>query len=225
VTGETLPTFRAALREQYAEVCDPALVRSGYFCALYARRATVAVASSKAVHFPSSAMGRHYIHAQLRLAAADGQTFHCLTSHMESMADSRAERMAQFAELLRQMRTVGAAGAPCVLMGDTNLREAEVRAAAEQLRGVSDAWDVDGAAAAKRFTWDLERNTNLQMGGGVRPRARYDRVFYTADAMAAAGWRQRRFELVGTERAETRAGIMFPSDHFGVLCEFARDSG
>lgn len=38
-----------------------------------------------------------------------------------------------------------------------------------------DMWQLCGADPARRFTWDMAKNDNLDFGGDFQPRARYDR--------------------------------------------------
>lgn len=92
---------------------------------------------------------------------------------------------------LESVQTAGLA----VFGGDTNLREAEVKAE-KRVRGsatgkaggtcsVLDGWVAAGSDAGTRFTWDLQLNDNKSFGGYFKPRARYDRFFISGSPAAA----------------------------------------
>ena len=95
---------------------------------------------------------------------------------------------------------------------------------------VLDCWEEGGAHSSLRFTWDLQRNDNLQFPNGIKPRARYDRMYFydnssgcshdSSDGQQAQNQPRvsvSRFRLLGTKRL---AGGTFPSDHFGILVDF-----
>jgi tyrosyl-DNA phosphodiesterase 2 len=128
----------------------------------------------------------------LRLEHA-GATWRVLHAHLDSGPEkaTSAIREAQVRALAQQLEGGGA-----VFAGDTNLRDAEWRRAREGLALV-DAWEAAGSDPSARFTWI----------GGHR-KARFDRVWVTPDVEV------RRFELVG-DRPVAPGGAP-PSDHLGV---------
>ena len=134
-----------------------------------------------------------------------------LTSHFESEKSQAQQRRAQFRELLTQLQRDD--GGVCVFGGDTNLREAEAKAELARVsnEAVLDGWVAAGGDPAVRFTWDLALNDNKSFDG-FRPRARYDRFFYSAGSVAAVPAAP-KFSLLGTSRLGMGC---FPSDHFGI---------
>lgn len=60
-----------------------------------------------------------------------------------------------------------------------------------------------------KYTWDMLRNTNKEIG---KARLRFDRVYY------AGPYRHINFLLAGTQRI--RSIHRFPSDHFAIVCRF-----
>ena len=98
------------------------------------------------------------------------------TAHLESLSQHSDVRKEQFSRVLSQITSPSSVGGGLVVFGgDTNLREAEVKAIGASASQVSDAWILAGSAKDTRFTWDLQRNDNKQMDGPRQPQARYDR--------------------------------------------------
>ena len=143
-----------------------------------------------------------------------------MTSHLESMAQCKAERKRQFEQVLMNM-TGQPPQATVIFGGDTNLRDAEVSAVGGLPSGVVDAWEECGSPADSKFTWDVSINDNLDWAHPRKPRLRFDRLFMRR-AQGACYLKVAKFELVGMERL---AGCgRFPSDHWGVCCELSQSS-
>ena len=110
---------------------------------------------------------------------------------------------------------------------------------------VGDAFESSGADPDSKYTWDLVRNNNAVMPNmSFQPRARYDRCYFTQHAAGGMATVPGSFRLVGTERFVVKnapaagtggAGTavfsggdggfgfdrsIFPSDHFGIVCDF-----
>jgi len=83
--------------------------------------------------------------------------------------------------------------------------------------GVADVWEAAGRRPEAMYTWDLQRNDNLDWSQRYRPRCRFDRLYYRpADQL-----RPVYFELVGLERLSRFNGCQrFPSDHWGIVAHF-----
>lgn len=143
---------------------------SPYFTQIFVRDRPGLVFANQASRqeFSTSQMGRDccMVSASLR-----GEPIAIATAHFESLSQYSDERKQQFRWLLDQ---ITAFDGVFVFGGDTNLREAEVKAT-KKAKEVSDAWVELGSPKETRFTWDLVVNTNKQMDSPSQPRARYDR--------------------------------------------------
>ena len=143
-----------------------------------------------------------------------------MTSHLESTVQCKDERKRQLEQVLINM-TGQPPQATVIFGGDTNLRDAEVSAVGGLPSGVVDAWEECGSPADSKFTWDVSINDNLDWEYPRKPRLRFDRLFMRR-AQGTGSLKVAKFELVGMERL---AGCRrFPSDHWGVCCEFSQSS-
>lgn len=211
-----------------------------YFPVLLTRSGLFKDGSSEttAERFPASRMHRAYICTSGELKASGLRTAF-LTSHLESLKESKDMRKAQLFRVFDRQRELVESGAITVFGGDTNLREAEVPAsevvktvAAEKKRQECgeaptkrrrvltkekfvDAWLTAGADADERFTWDMSVNDNLQFDTEFKPKARYDRVFMLwpkkSDVQVPS------MKLVGKDRLPSCG--KFVSDHWGLCVD------
>ncbi len=196
VTAQTLPALRHRLeRAGYALVLPPQ-PRSSYHCLLAVRGD---VQAEGYMPFPGSQMGRGLLWAEVAWA---GERLLVMTSHLESLRHSSAERVRQLAIVAARL---AAHRGPAIFAGDTNLRSAEARQVA-----VIDLWEQLGRPEASRHTWDMVRIANRRRG---RARMRFDRVFRND----WPGWSGTALALVGTTPLGAVADGMHPSDHFGLL--------
>ena len=225
----------------------------GYFTLAFFNGARIQITSSTRTPFPGSQMGRDLIKVQGRLAlgaagkppsstASSSYEFLFMTSHLESLGPSSAERSRQLKQVLD---TLIAFPGPALFAGDTNLREGEVKA--EPLyKEVVDAWVAGGSLAVEKQTWDMSLNDNLKMdGASFLPRMRLDRLLLNrkwggleaATTTTTAGMSKgneggkgkkqavekvkegeelvKQWKLLGKGRM---ADGRFPSDHFGLSC-------
>lgn len=82
--------------------------------------------------------------------------------------------------------------------------------------GLNDAWQLCGSLKDVEFTWDCRKNDNIEFPGKFKPRCRFDRIFVKQADPPVSNLVD--FRLIGIERI--RSCLCFPSDHFGVCCEF-----
>ena len=85
-----------------------------------------------------------------------------------------------------------------------------------QLHGkLSDIWEETGRRPEAIYTWDTEKNDNLDISHWYsKPRHRFDRLYYRSAGLVKAVY----LELVGFQRdPECKR---FPSDHWGILAHF-----
>ena len=169
-------------------------------------------------YFQSSKMGRHLLCQPVMYK--NKTELILMTSHLESTAQSRGERKRQFRQVLSKI-TEQPPQATVIFGGDTNLRDAEVSSVGGLPSGVVDAWEECGRPADSQYTWDMSINDNLDGPFPNQPKLRFDRLFVRS-AQGTQALKATKFRLVGMERL---AGCgRFPSDHWGVWCEFSKPS-
>ena len=134
-----------------------------------------------------------------------------LNTHLESTQEHSEERVRQLEKCLDIM-TRRPGDRTVIFGGDLNMRDKEVVKVGGLPPGVKDVWEDLGRREEVRYTWDLQRNSNLEWAGKWKPKCRFDRVYIrtseTSNVIAD------QFGLVGLQKVEgTQA---FPSDHWGV---------
>lgn len=166
------------------------------------------------VDFVNSNMGRYMTKLDV---TSNAKSFTFITSHLESLKDASKERKNQlkicFDTILNEDKDKFV-----IFAGDLNIREQEIKELGIP-NTIKDAWIENGSDYNKRFTWNLEKNNNLEMPNGSKPKARYDRMYYRNSEKG--NLKLESFELCGTEKIE--ACDLFPSDHFGIICSFTLD--
>ena len=116
---------------------------------------------------------------------------------------------------LSSLLQVSSAAPACAVIfaGDLNMRDAELASVGGLPGGVADVWQQCGARKEAQFTWDMQRNSNLQANfGKFRPKCRFDRI-YLRDSRPASV-RATQFGLVGLQKITGTQS--FPSDHWGL---------
>ena len=165
-------------------------------------------------HFQSSQMGRHLLCQPVVFRNKTEIIF--MTSHLESTGKCKAERERQLNHVLASMMEQPEQ-ATVVFGGDTNLRDSEVSSTGGLPNGIVDAWEQNGRPKNTEFTWDMTKNDNLDFPHRRKPKLRFDRLFVRS-GQGQHALKVSRFELVGMERLT--GCRRFPSDHWGVWCEF-----
>ena len=86
--------------------------------------------------------------------------------------------------------------------------------------GVVDVWQETGQRAEAKFTWDLQKNDNLDWQFPNKPRCRFDRMYYRPSTASSSKPKLKPvyFELAGIQRL--KCCKRFPSDHWGILAHF-----
>jgi predicted kinase/endonuclease/exonuclease/phosphatase family metal-dependent hydrolase len=181
----------------------------------------------------SSSMGRYILWTEA-LFSESSTPIWLMTTHMESCKENSVKRMAQYEQLLRLIvqapdSTIQICG------GDFNLREAEDRNIRKRLKksGVDtdtavDAFDAAGRPFDATFTWRRRMNTSAT---ATSMQARFDRQLFRS-GRSDVSLVDSSFSLLGLddvagidEKTVLRAGFSTPSDHMGILCEYAFGSG
>lgn len=79
---------------------------------------------------------------------------------------------------------------------------------------IKDAWEFLGKPQHCRYTWDTQSNTNLN--AAYKCKMRFDRIYFRP-AVEGGHFIPRSMDLIGLEKLECGR---FPSDHWGILCNF-----
>ncbi|XP_033125731.1 tyrosyl-DNA phosphodiesterase 2-like [Anneissia japonica] len=185
-----------------------------YFTAMMLKTSTVTIQSNIIMPFENTTMGRRLHKVKVKCA---GLNLLLMNSHLESMKEKTVQRKQQFQIALEEMAS--ASDDTVVLFGgDTNLRDREVSEMGDKIPGgIFDLWELFGCPEDAKYTWDTERNDNKELPFPNKPRLRFDRL-YLRQAKTAPKVSLQSFKLIGEERIA--AVDCFPSDHFGIFCEF-----
>ena len=130
-----------------------------YFTVVLLRRFVVYLDSFISIDFPGSRMGRKLFLVDCHV----GKFKLCiLNTHLESTKDHAQERMTQlrqcFKTALDQPETT-----TVLLAGDLNMRDKELAEVGGAPVGMEDLWIRTGSRKECQFTWDMTRNTNLEV--------------------------------------------------------------
>jgi len=217
VIPATLMLLKASLENQY-EIKDS---RGGdfamYFTAILTKKTSIHVNKSRIITFSNSMQGRNVLFVEGNFK--HGRVVF-ITSHLESMKTYAVPRIDQFKQVVNLMCSFEP-HVSVIFAGDTNLSTADYNVArsSEKVKNeVFDAWEFLGSQENCRYTWDLQKNDNQIKGG--KARCRYERVYFRkADpAFTQRLLKPSSLKFIGTTRL---ACGMFPSDHWGMLTEFA----
>uniref|UniRef100_A8XU68 5'-tyrosyl-DNA phosphodiesterase n=1 Tax=Caenorhabditis briggsae TaxID=6238 RepID=TYDP2_CAEBR len=159
------------------------------------------------VHFQNSGM---YRTLQIVEGSIGGMKVFLVNTHLESMRDHRAQRMAQFSFCMDRCAEIIANNPGCFLFfgGDLNLRDEEISSIPD---GVLDAWVSAGCDTKTKWTWDTYKNDNKQGFNGAK--MRFDRIYWHGP------FNQVHFSLEGRQRI--RSCLCFPSDHWAINATFS----
>jgi DNA 3'-phosphatase len=227
VTPRMLSLLRAPLQSAGYAVLEPKL-NSPYFVVLCVSD-RLRLKSSDFHAFASSVMGRGVFMISAVLGDLELEVGTChLESHVAALhgatpvqtVSAATARRAQLPEALAALERRRGSGAAAICLGDFSWCSARDGCAAGETAGEhwNDAWVATNAAAG--YTYDARASPMLR--GGSSYQARSDRVLYTGARLTV-----RSARLVGTaplpglERSATDPRSVLPSDHYGVLVEFA----
>nr|XP_027207911.1 tyrosyl-DNA phosphodiesterase 2-like [Penaeus vannamei] len=182
-----------------------------YFVATLLRRTTVYFDGHNLIQFQNSVMGRNLLCVEAHIGEVK---LNLLNAHLESTAEFSRQRTEQLSMAFSRMKSA-ANNSSTIFAGDLNLRDKEVEQA--RLPGdIYDLWEACGRRNECRWTWDTQRNTNLEIPGQHKPRCRFDRVYLRPSNPPIIT--PRHFGLVGLEKV--RGTQSFPSDHWGIIVHF-----
>ncbi|XP_042320960.1 tyrosyl-DNA phosphodiesterase 2 [Sceloporus undulatus] len=182
----------------------------GYFTAIMLKKSRVSIIKHEIIPFPTTSMMRNLLAVH---ATVSGNELCLMTSHLESTKGHSEERLNQLKLVLAKMMEVPESTA-VIFGGDTNLRDKELAKIGGLPDNILDIWEFLGKPEHCHYTWDTSQNTNL--AARYKCQLRFDRLFLRA---ASAGGQiiPRSLDLIGLEKLDCGR---FPSDHWGLFCNF-----
>ncbi|XP_009955591.1 PREDICTED: tyrosyl-DNA phosphodiesterase 2, partial [Leptosomus discolor] len=182
----------------------------GYFTVIMLKKSRVKLLKHEIIPFPTTSMMRNLLVVHVSVS---GNELCLMTSHLESTKNHSKERTKQLQIVFDQMQKEPES-TTVIFGGDTNLRDSEVTKLGNLPHSITDIWEFLGKPQHCRYTWDTHSNTNLD--AGYKCKMRFDRVYFRP---AAGGGHvvPRSMDLIGLEKLDCGR---FPSDHWGLLCNF-----
>lgn len=197
------------LCKDYKFIVDTRNVSDGYYVAIMLKN-YITLESQKIIPFETSLMSRSILKANI---IVKGLKFSLITSHLESTKEYGVERKRQLKEVFNTV-CKEPKGNTILFGGDFNMRDKELAEIGGLPSDIFDLWEATGKRKEAQFTWDLQRNTNLQMPGKFQPRCRFDRLYLKHSDKQCV--KPKYFELIGIQRL--KSCNRFPSDHWGLMC-------
>ncbi|XP_030408405.1 tyrosyl-DNA phosphodiesterase 2 [Gopherus evgoodei] len=182
----------------------------GYFTAVMLKKSRVKFLRQEIIPFPTTSMMRNLLVVHVNIS---GNELCLMTSHLESTKGHAKERLNQLRQVLKTMQEASES-TTIIFGGDTNLRDHEVTQVGGLPNNILDIWEFLGKPEHCRYTWDTNCNSNLD--ANYKCKFRFDRIFFRS---AAEGGQiiPRSLDLIGLEKLDCGR---FPSDHWGLLCDF-----
>ncbi|XP_071411046.1 tyrosyl-DNA phosphodiesterase 2 [Pithys albifrons albifrons] len=182
----------------------------GYFTVIMLKKSRVKLLKHEIIPFPTTVMKRNLLVVHVSIS---GNELCLMTSHLESTKKHSKERIKQLQIVLNEIQKQSES-TTVIFGGDTNLRDSEVAKLGDLPKNVTDIWEFLGKPQHCRYTWDTQSNTNLNIE--YKCKMRFDRVYFRP---AAQGTHivPRSMDLIGLEKLDCGR---FPSDHWGILCNF-----
>ncbi|MBN3278157.1 TYDP2 phosphodiesterase, partial [Polyodon spathula] len=208
---EVVPPYLSYLKKRAVSYTIVEGNEDCYFTAVMLKKSRVKLLKTEIIPFPSTSMMRNLLTVQ---ASFCGNELYLMTSHLESTKDHSRERMNQLKTVLTKIKEAPETST-VIFGGDTNLRDHEVAKVGGLPSNVCDIWEYLGKPEHCRYTWDTKTNHNMK--ANYVSRMRFDRVFYRASKGGGQIIPQ-SMDLIGLEKLDCGK---FPSDHWGIYCDFS----
>ncbi|KAM9285927.1 tyrosyl-DNA phosphodiesterase 2 [Cariama cristata] len=182
----------------------------GYFTVVMLKKSRVKLLKHKIIPFPTTSMMRNLLVVHVSIS---GNELCLMTSHLESTKNHAKERVKQLQIVLNKMQEESES-TTVIFGGDTNLRDSEVAKLGALGNNITDIWEFLGKPQHCRYTWDTHSNTNLD--AEYKCKMRFDRIYFRP-ATEGGNIIPRSMDLIGLEKLDCGR---FPSDHWGLLCNF-----
>ncbi|XP_054841147.1 tyrosyl-DNA phosphodiesterase 2 [Eublepharis macularius] len=182
----------------------------GYFTAIMLKKSRVTILKHEITPFPTTSMMRNLLAVYGTISGID---LCFMTSHLESTKTHAKERLNQLKLVLKKISNTPAS-TTVIFGGDTNLRDKEVAELGGLPSNVLDIWEFLGKPEHCHYTWDTSQNTNLNAQYNCK--LRFDRLLLRA-ASTDSQIVPQSLDLIGLEKLDCGK---FPSDHWGLFCNF-----
>ncbi|KAM4906271.1 LOW QUALITY PROTEIN: tyrosyl-DNA phosphodiesterase 2-like [Sylvia borin] len=182
----------------------------GYFTVIMLKKSRVKLLKQEIIPFPTTTMKRNLLVVHVSIS---GIELCLMTSHLESTRNHSRERIKQLQTVLTTMQKESES-TTVIFGGDTNLRDSEVTKLGGLPNNIKDVWEFLGKPQHCRYTWDTQSNTNLDIA--YKCKMRFDRIYFRP-AVEGGHFIPQSMDLIGLEKLECGK---FPSDHWGILCNF-----
>ncbi|NXU91776.1 TYDP2 phosphodiesterase, partial [Xiphorhynchus elegans] len=181
-----------------------------YFTVIMLKKSRVKLLKHEIIPFPTTAMKRNLLVVHVSIS---GNELCLMTSHLESTKNHSEERIKQLQIVLNKMQKESES-TTVIFGGDTNLRDKEVAKLGDLPKNIIDIWEFLDKPQHCRYTWDTQANTNLK--APYKCKMRFDRVYFRP-TVEGGHIIPRSMDLIGLEKLDCGK---FPSDHWGILCNF-----
>ncbi|XP_069814024.1 tyrosyl-DNA phosphodiesterase 2 [Dendropsophus ebraccatus] len=207
---EVIPPYYEYLQKRAVSYTIITGNEDGYFTAIMLKKSRVQLLSQEIVSFPRTEMMRNLLIVNVNIS---GQNICLMTSHLESTKEHSNERLKQLNIVLKKIQETPPS-TTVIFGGDTNLRDKEIEKIGGLPSNILDIWEFLGKPEHCRYTWDTKINNNLK--APYTCRLRFDRLFFRA-AVDGSQVIPQSLDLIGTEKLDCGR---FPSDHWGLFCDF-----
>ncbi|CAF4746129.1 unnamed protein product [Rotaria sp. Silwood1] len=189
---------------------------TGYFVAILTRRDILKVQSHEVIPYPGTQMDRNLL--IVHVIYEGSIEIDLMTSHHESCQPGADERIRQLKLCFKKMVETPA-NRIVLFGGDLNMRDNELVKAGDIPAGICDLWIEMGKHQEYAYTWDMQRNTNLDFSANnFQPRCRFDRLYFRAATSPMVKFKPVAFKLEGLEIIQSIQ--RFCSDHWAIQAEF-----
>ncbi|KAM6453566.1 tyrosyl-DNA phosphodiesterase 2 [Liasis olivaceus] len=207
---EVIPPYFSYLQKRAVSYTIIPGNMDNYFTAIMLKKSRVKVLKHEITAFPTTSMLRNLLAVYVTIS---GNDLCLMTSHLESTKDHSEERLKQLRLVLAKMAEVPESST-VIFGGDTNLRDKEVAKIDGLPNNILDIWEFLGKPEHCHYTWDTSQNTNLNVR--YKCKTRFDRLFMRS-ATTGGQIIPQSLDLIGLEKLDCGR---FPSDHWGLLCNF-----
>ncbi|XP_007422000.1 tyrosyl-DNA phosphodiesterase 2 [Python bivittatus] len=207
---EVIPPYFSYLQKRAVSYTIIPGNMDNYFTAIMLKKSRVKVLKHEITAFPTTSMLRNLLAVYVTIS---GNDLCLMTSHLESTKDHSEERLKQLRLVLAKMAEVPESST-VIFGGDTNLRDKEVAKIGGLPNNILDIWEFLGKPEHCHYTWDTSQNTNLNVR--YKCKTRFDRLFMRG-ATTGGQIIPQSLDLIGLEKLDCGR---FPSDHWGLLCNF-----
>jgi len=210
---EVIPETFSYIEQKLQDYHCIAAAEDDYFVATLLRKGRVYCDKIKVIDYPGTRMYRSLLAVKAHCGSVK---MDLLNTHLESTKDHAEERQKQLRQCLDIVQKRPEESV-VILGGDLNMRDKELAAVGGLPEGVRDVWQICGSRKEVEFTWDMQRNSNLEWAGKFKPKCRFDRVYFK-DAQPPK-MKAKGFGLVGLQKITGTQS--FPSDHWGISIELS----